>query len=544
MGGVLSFLRSLGAARLAAMGAVALGLAAFFAFLMMRFTAPVMVPLYTELDQRDAGAIVEELERQGITYELARSGSSIHVPESDVLRLRMELAGDGLPSGGGVGYEIFDRSDGLGTTSFVQNINHVRALEGELTRTIQSLDRVSSARVHLNLPERELFAREQPEPSASIVIRTRGQLESTQVRAIRNLVASAVKGMTPERVSIVDDTGRLLADGTSNEDMFAANALDERRVELERRIRSHVEEIVSSVVGRDRMRVQVAAELDHARVTTTSDTYDPDGRVVRSSQTREDLTNSATAGQNEGVSVGNELPAAGQAQGGPGDRESSESTEEVINYEISRTSKTETLEAGRLSRISVAVVVDGNYGQDANGDVVYQPRTQEELERIAALVRSSVGFSDERGDKVEVVNLRFAEPPMQALPAPNDSLIPELTRSDIVRLVETAILGLIGILVILFVARPLVRRILGPEAGETTPAIETGGMAQITTEGGDIPQLTGPAGETEHQSDAIAMAEIAGEVQAAAVRRVAEMIEENHDEAVGIIRNWISEAAA
>lgn len=536
MGGVTNILQSLGAARLAAMGAVAVGLAAFFAFLILRFTAPVMVPLYTELDQRDASAIVEELERQGIAYELSRNGSTIAVPEDNVLRLRMELAGEGLPSGGGVGYEIFDRSDGLGTTSFVQNINHVRALEGELVRTIQSLDRVVSARVHLNLPERELFSRDKPEPSASIVVRSRGQLEAAQVQSIRHLVATAVKGLSPSRVSIVDDTGRLLADGATGDDIFAANAIDERRIELERRIRGHVEEIVSSVVGRDRMRVQVAAELRHATVTTTSDIYDPEGRVLRSSQTREENSNSQSAGGNEGVSVGNELPAAGQQQGGPGESEQASAAEEVLNYEISRTQKTERTEAGSVDRISVAVVVDGTYSQDANGDVVYEPRSQDELDRIAALVRSAVGFSEQRGDKVEVANLRFAEPPIRALPSQESGWIPELTRSDIVRLVETGILGLIGLLVLLFVARPLVRRILAPE----TPA--GGAVPQLTDESQAVPQLAAPEGEAPVNK--VTMAEIAGEVQAAAIKRVNEMIENNRDEAVSIIRNWIAEDAA
>ncbi|ESR22692.1 flagellar basal-body MS-ring/collar protein FliF [Lutibaculum baratangense] len=541
MGGVLDFLKSLGAARLAAMGAVAVALAGFFAFLILRLTAPVMVPLYTELDTRDANSIIERLETQAVAYELNRNGGTILVPEEQVLRLRMELAGSGLPSGGGVGYEIFDRSDGLGTTSFVQNINHVRALEGELTRTIQALERVSSARVHLNLPERELFSREQPEPSASIVVRSRGQLETAQVRAIRHLVASAVKGMRPDRVSIVDETGRLLADGTVAQDMFAASALDERRVELERRVRSHVEEIVSSVVGRDRMRVQVATELDHARVTTQSDTYDPDGRVIRSTQTREEQSDNQRAAA-DGVTVGNELPAAGQQQGaGAADRESANSTEEVVNYEISKTSKVETTEAGRVARISVAVVIDGNYSQNPDGDVVYEPRSPEELERIAALVRSAVGFSEARGDRVEVVNLRFAEPPTLALAPKNDGWLPELTRSDVMRIIETAILGLIGILVVLFVARPLVRRILAPDEQELAQQAE--GLPELAHASAGLPQLA-PPDSRDPAMDQVAMAEIAGEVQQAAVMRVQEMVAQNREEAVSIVRNWINEEAA
>src|ERR1044071_778283 len=198
---------------MAAMAAVTLALIGFFSFLMVRVTAPNMVPLFTDLSMDDSSTIIKDLERQAITYELRNDGAIIMVPQEKVARLRMKLAEGGLPKGGGVGYEIFDKSDALGATSFVQNINHLRALEGELARTIRAIDRVQQARVHLVLPERPLFSREKAEPTASIVLKVRGTLEAQQVRAIRHLVASAVNGLKPQRVSVVDEAGRLLADG-------------------------------------------------------------------------------------------------------------------------------------------------------------------------------------------------------------------------------------------------------------------------------------------------------------------------------------------
>src|SRR5262249_11986595 len=201
--GLLDFLKSLGAARLAAMGAVTVALVAFFAFLIMRVTAPQMTTLFTDLTFEDSSAIVKDLERQGIPFELKNDGAIISVPKDRVARLRMKLAESGLPKGGGVGYEIFDKSDALGATSFVQNINPRRALEGELARTSKAIDRVQSARVHLVLPERPLFSRDKVEATASIVLKVRGALEAQQVRAIRHLVASAVNGLRPERVSVV-----------------------------------------------------------------------------------------------------------------------------------------------------------------------------------------------------------------------------------------------------------------------------------------------------------------------------------------------------
>src|SRR5690349_10741847 len=230
---------------MAAMAAVTLTLIGFFSFLIVRMTTPQMVPLFTDLAADDSGAIVSDLERQGVTYSLKNGGAIILVPSDKVARLRMKLAGEGLPKGGGVGYEIFDKSDALGATTFVQNINHLRALEGELSRTIRSLDRVEAARVHLVLPNRPLFSREKVEPSASIVLKVRGRLEPQQVRAIRHLVATAVRGLKPERVSVVDESGRLLADGAEQDNELTGTTADERKAAFERRMREQVEAIVN-----------------------------------------------------------------------------------------------------------------------------------------------------------------------------------------------------------------------------------------------------------------------------------------------------------
>src|SRR6201989_903591 len=210
-----------------AMVAVTAALIGFFGFVIMRVTTPVMTTLFTDLSPEDSAGIVKDLERQAIPFELRNDGAVIMVPKDKVTRLRMKLAEGGLPKGGGVGYEIFDKSDALGTTSFVQNINHLRALEGELARTIRGIDRIQAARVHLVLPERPLFARETREPSASIVVRVRVSLKPSQIKAIRHLVASSVNGLKQQRVSIVDESGTLLADGASSESDNAAG--DERR---------------------------------------------------------------------------------------------------------------------------------------------------------------------------------------------------------------------------------------------------------------------------------------------------------------------------
>ncbi len=531
--GFANFLKSLGAARIVAMGAVTIALVGFFAFLILRATAPQMVPLFTDLAFEDSASIVKDLERQAIPYELRNDGAIVMVPKDRVPRLRMKLAESGLPKGGSVGYEIFDKSDALGATSFVQNINHLRALEGELSRTIRALDRVQAARVHLVLPERALFSRERAEPSASIVLKVRGSLEAQQVRAIRHLAASAVNGLKPERVSIVDETGRLLADGARGDPAVGVSA-DERQMNYERRLRDQVEAILTSVVGPGRTRVQLTADFDFNRVTQTSERFDPEGRVMRSSQTREEATAAGDNNRDGQVSVGNELPNA-QAQrpqeAAAAPREQSRKSEEIVNYEISRSTKTEVTEGGRINRISVAVLVDGSYAKNDKGESVYQPRPTEELERIAALVRSAIGFDQKRGDQVEVVNLRFAETPVLLAAEPAGWLPFQFTKDDLMRGVEMLVMALLGIVVLLMVVRPLLRRILKPDLAPRRPPT----AAAIAEE------IKAKPSETAKMID---VAQVQGQVHAHSVQKVGELADRNPNETVSIIRSWLHKNAA
>jgi len=537
---LVSFLKGLGASRLMAMVAVTAALIGFFAFVIMRVTTPKMTTLFSDLSIEDSSAVIKDLERQAIPFEIRNDGAVIMVPKDKVTRLRMKLAEGGLPKGGGVGYEIFDKSDALGTTSFVQNINHLRALEGELARTIRAIDRVQAARVHLVLPERPLFSREMPEPSASIVVRVRGTLEPQQIRAIRHLVASAVNGLNPQRVSIVDEAGQLLADGASG---ATDNAIgDERRAGFEKRMRNEIEAIVSSVVGAGRARVQLSADFDYNKITQTSDRFDPEGRVLRSSQTREE--SSATAENSGQVTVGNELPGnQAQNNGAPVARDQSKKTEETNNYEISRTTKTEVTEAGRINRISVAVLVDGSYSKNEKGEMVYQDRSKDQLDRIASLVRSAIGFDQKRGDQVEVVNLRFAEAPVVApLVEPAGLLgMLQFTKDDVMYVIELGVMMLLGLVVLFMVIRPLVKRILAAEE----IASRSDGSLQALTDGsaqaGSTGQSLVPSNTTAQLID---VAQVQGQVHAQSVHRVGELAERNPNETAAIVRQWLSEPAA
>ena len=536
---VLDLVTKLGPARLAAMAAVTLTLIGFFAFVILRVSRPDMGVLFADLSMQDSSAVIRDLDARGIRYETrGDAGQTVLAPRGDLARLRMDLAGKGLPTQAGVGYEIFDKGDAFSSTNFVQNVNHLRALEGELARSIRAIGRVQAARVHLVMPERRLFERDREMPSAAIVLKLMGDLDAGQVRAIRHLAASSVEGLKPERVSIVDERGRLLADGARGADGEAGAGLEEKQSGMERRLRAQVEEIVAGIVGQGRARVQVAAELATNRIESRSETFDPESRVVRSSQTRNETA--LTGGAEGAVSVGNELPGANQQEKAPTQKDSTNKTEETTNYEISRVTKTEVVEGGRIKRLSVAVLVDGAYLPGPDGKLAYQARPAAEIERIAALVRTAVGFDKARGDQVEVVNLRFAEAP--AMPEFSEpTLIQSLiapSKEDILRMVELAVLSLLTIIVLMAVVRPLLRKVLTPEP--MPAALLAGGgiaLAGIEGAGSDI-QLMPRDNPTARL---VEFAKINGQDQAETVQWVVDMVRSSPGETVEVLRNWIQE---
>ena len=553
--GIIGQFTKFGAARLAAMLAVTLVLIGFFAFVMLRMSQPAMSVLFADLSQQDVSAILKDLDTRGIKYELRNDGQTVLVPKTDVPRLRLDLAGKGLPSGGGVGYEIFDKGDAFSSTSFVQNINHLRALEGELSRTIRSISRVQAARVHLVIPERRLFERDREAPRASIVLKLGGDLDTAQVRAVRHLVSSAVDGLKPERVSIVDERGRLLADGAQAQEGLVGLGIEERQTGIEKRVRTQVEDIVASIVGHGRARVQVSATLDANRIESRSETFDPESKVIRSSQNRTE--NSQTNEANGAVSVGNELPgAAQQGQAGqPTQRDASSKNEEVVNYEISRTTRTEVLEGGRVKRLSVAVLVDGTYSRSPAGEVSYQPRPAEELERIGQLVRTAVGFDESRGDKVEVVNLRFAEAPPTVTDLVEQTLMQQLlafTKEDLIRFAELGVISLLTLIVLMVVVRPLLKQVLASDAAvRPVPSFMREGAALIQADANGNPAGPGEItdghalvvgeGPSERMLD---VAQIKGQLKAQSVERIGALVAQNPADSVAVLRGWIHEKAA
>lgn len=558
MNSFLQSLRNLGPVRLALLGATAIGTLLVFIYITAQFSNEQMTTLFSDVSSSDGGAIVQKLEQMNIPYRASADGTRISVPDGQVGRVRLLLAEEGLPSGGGVGYEIFNKPESFGSTSFLQNVNQQRALEGELARTIRNIGGIREARVQLVLPRRELFSREANQSRASVFVKAAGgSLDREQIRAIQHLVSAAVPQLEPSRVAIVDAQGRLLASGLGQTSVSEAQSTaEEQRLAVEQRLSQRVEEILGATVGYGKVRAQVTAELDMESVTTQSETYDPEGQVARSSQSvtdeKEETSEGGSGGDNN-VTVAANLPggaanpattaATPAAPASPTSKASR--TEETTNFEISKKVQNQTRLPGSIKRISVAVVVDGTYkteGEGKEAKEVYTPRTPDELEKFATLVRSTVGFDADRGDLVEVQNMQFTKEDLAT--AESGDFLGEY-QDKLMRLAEigmTALIGLVVLLpIILLVIRPLISSLgqLRQQAAEEE--------ARMLAGGGANPQLTAPSSSAlaadmaaeEEAESMIDISQVDGRVKASSLKKMGEIIDKHPEEAVAIIRQWI-----
>lgn len=532
--------------RLAVMTGVLFALVGFVIFLTSKVSTGDMERLYSDLSTKDSAQIVQELEAQNIPYQIRQNGSQILVPKDNVQRLRLTFANQGLPTGGSLGYELFDNTDSIGSTNFMQNVNLVRAMEGELARTIESIGIVSSARVHLVLPKRELFSRQTREPSASVILQMggAGRLSQEQVAAVQHLVATAVPSLKPSRISIVDNRGKLLASGA--EDVTGVGSMtakvEERRRTYETRLAQTIEELLANTVGYGKVRAEVTAEMDFDRINTTEETFDPDGQVVRSTTLTEENASSRDSEGTPAVTVGQNLPDPNLAGGDALSAETNEArTEEVTNFEISKKIVNHVREIGVVKRLSVAVLVDGLHTEDENGDMIYQPRPDGEMELLATLVRGAIGFNPERGDTVEVINMEFADFVPEEAPL---ELFFGMDKNDLIRLAEVVVLSIVAILVILLVVRPLISRAFEAAPGMAQAA---GDRLLAESEGGQ-PALMGPSGvpvpddgapEDDEMDELIDIDRVEGRVKASSVKKVGEIVDKHPEESLSIIRAWM-----
>ena len=561
MNAVLAGLRGLGPARLGAMAAVSLVLLGLLGWLATRGGDAPMALLYADLDLREAGQVVDQLDRAKIPRQVDGGGARVLVPSDQVARARLLLAKEGLPSGGSIGYEIFDRSDALTATGFQQGISQTRAMEGELARTIRLLQGVRGARVHLVLPRREPLARDRQDAQASVVLTMAGaaRLDREGTQAVLNLVAAAVPGLRPQNIAVIDSRGNLLARaGQPTGPAAAAQSAEELKRAGELRLSRAVEEMLERSLGAGRVRAEATMDLDFDQVRETQERYDPDGQVVRSQQSNTNSSKTTEAAAN--VSVQNNLPNADAGSNPSGTQEQRQ--EETTNYEISKTVRTLVREQPQLRRISLAVMVDGATARGPDGAPAWAERTPAELAQIGTLVRSAIGFNEARGDRVEVVNMRFAPADDMQEPAQPASWL-RLDKADWLRLSETGVVAVAVLLSLLLVLRPMVLRLgLQPKAllagavvagGELMAgsgtmiggAMGTGALAGGGQGGSGPAHADAAALSAPHDTEELVMlANVDGALRASSVRRVSALVDSHPEQSLTVLRSWMIEEAA
>lgn len=428
---------------------------------------PDYAVLYSDLEPADSAAVIQRLKEQKIKYEVRGDGKTIAIsPPEAIHELRIGLAGDGIPKGGVVGFELFDQSN-LGTTTFVEKLKFQRALQGELERTIGSIDGVVSSRVHIVQPEKSVFAKQGSEPTASVMLRLRpgATLADKQVIGIQNLIAGSVEGLKKENVTIVDVYGNLLTPKGDKEEFGVEATRLEYQHEIERGFVDRVEQMLSKVLGPGKVIARVTADIDYSSSEKQEEAFDPSGQVVRSERNISEGTGTSQRGGVPGV-VSNLSDDPNLVTPTDAATEKSNRNEAVKNYEVSRAVTKSNMPRGRLTRLSVAVLVDGNYaapaGAPANAPKTFMPLDTEVMTRIEGVVKSAVGLNMDRGDTLTVENVPFY--------TPDDNILQQMEKDAnstfIFNMVSKAVPVLFVILFFFVIVRPLVKFLVTPTDAE------------------------------------------------------------------------------
>ncbi len=494
--------------------------------------------LYGNLAQKDATEVVAALEQNGIPYKINDSTGAVMVASGKLQEARMKLAGQGLPRSDSLGYEILQQETGFGTSRALEAARFHRALEGELARTISTLSNIESARVHLATPKQSVFVRQKNNPSASVVLKLYSGrvLDKGQVAAIVHLVASSVPELDAGRITVVDHKGNLLSGEMDSRQMMLTSSQFEYTRELEKHYQQRVEEILAPILGADRVRAQVSADVDFTVTEQTSERFNPDLPALRSEQVNEQSSR-LTAVQGVPGALSNQPPAAGTAPevaaGGEGGEAGASplnsSKRATRNYELDKTISHTRLASNKLRRLSVAVVVDDLVSVADDGTVSRIERTPEEISRITRLVKEAIGFSTQRGDSVEVINSAFM------LPAPPEPL-PELAIWeepwvwDMAKQVGGVILVLI---LIFFVLRPTMKKLTAP------PVIQQISSAEGTGEGAQ--GGAGSAGSLDSPDDTMRLP--GPEKYENTLEAARQMVQDDPKRVAQVVRSWVAEDA-
>ncbi len=425
--------------------------------------------LYSQMDPSEAAEVVAYLDENNKPYKITDGGQTIQVPSDDVYGLRISLASEGLPQSGNIGYSIFDQSN-LGMTEFLQNLNFRRALEGELMKTIMQLNNVQAARVHIVMPKDRLFRQDRKEATASIVLKLKklGGLDKSQLSGITHLVASSVEGLKPENISIIDYHGNLLSSANETDVLAGLTTSQlEVRKNAEKYLEDKAQSMLDGVIGDGKSIIRVSVDMNFKQVEKTSELYDPNSPVIRSEEKTEESA-AATDKQDEFAES----------------KDDKKIETSIANYEISKTVEHIVNSVGNIERLTVAVMIDGIYKDVENAEGIleniYEPRPQEEIDRITAIVKSAVGFDQQRSDQIEVVNIPFDKQSMEHDQQQLDQMVTLDFYYDIAKKIGW---GLLAIMV-LFYARSKAKRLF-KALGRLLPGIRVAPPKEVIEEDED-----------------------------------------------------------
>ncbi len=512
-------------------GSVALGIV-----IVLWAWTPNYSVLYGSLTEKDASEIVAALQQAGIEVKVDQTTGSVMIPAADLHRARLNLAGQGLPRGDGLGFELLQQETGFGTSRMIEAARYQRAMEGELARTISTLSSVQTARVHLALPKQSVFVRKRKKSSASVVVKLfPGRiLEKGQVASIVYMVSSSVPELEADNVTVVDQKGSLLSGQGSTREMMLSSTQFDYTSKVEERYRNRIEDILTPILGADSVHAQVTAEVDFTQVEKTEERFNPQAQkelAIRSEQINEERSQLAGV---QGVpgALSNQPPVGGVAPERVGQLEGGDikaaepinsSKQATRNYELDKVISHTRMPATSLRRLSVAVVVDNPQVSDKKKDEEPVGRTPEELEQITQLVKEAMGFNAERGDTVRVINAAFQLPPPLE-PLPEEAIWEQAWVWDVARQVGGILLVLILIFVVL---KPTMKKLLAVPVMPAPVAAGAGGV--LGDQSGDQPseqvELPGP-GSYENTLDA-----------------ARGMVQEDPKRVAQVVKKWVSEDA-
>lgn len=510
--------------------------------LMMWTGQPEYRVLYAGLSQTDAGVVVTRLREQRIPFQYDEAGGVVKVPAGKIHETRMALAEENLPAGGGLGFEIFDRSS-LGVTNFVQKVNFLRALQGELARTISQLRTVESARVHIVMPDKSLFAGDKREPSASVVINLAGGgiLPKRQVNSIVHLVARAVEGLDAKNVTIVDTQGNILAGGQDDADSGLLTASQQEfEISLERRLERRIETMLAKVVGSGRAVARVDLDLNMRRVERTREVFDPEKQVERSVRRVKESNESGLSSSGGVPGVQSNVPESERAENTPNaggrDGRKSSRVSETVNFEIDKTIERTVEPVGEIQRISAAVMVDGTYTGEA-ASRKFQPRSQAEIDNFTQLVSAAIGLKKQRGDTVKIVSVPFS---VAARPTGGDEETLMGNQQAFVLDMVKLVMGIIGLaLIFVFIVRPLMSWISSLELKSSSGSNLLGGGEENLMLPGAVPMRA--IGEYEDQVSK-SPEEMEMEKNRQVYEEVYDYVSDNPDKTADLLRNWVKDS--